>query len=156
MLGIIGGIFWLVLVFVVASVAKKKGRSYSGFFAIAFFLSPLIGFIILAIMGENKEAIQNKNIEMGKTKKCPFCANEIKKEAVVCQFCGKDLPQQAINTIVDKKDIINEIFKNHPEIIQKANEAKEKYGKGTYVSYLKDMAKSLGLGDINISEKDIE
>ena len=26
-------------------------------------------------------------------KKCPFCANEIKKEVAMCQFCNKELPK---------------------------------------------------------------
>jgi predicted amidophosphoribosyltransferase len=104
-------------------------------------------------MGENKEKLAEENLSSGITKKCPFCANYIKKEAVVCQFCGRDLPHKEP---AEKNKLIEEIFKEHPEVLEKTNEAMEKYGKGTYISYLKDKAKELGLGDIDVSENDIE
>ena len=31
--------------------------------------------------------------EGGDTKACPFCAETIKRAAVVCRFCGRDLPK---------------------------------------------------------------
>lgn len=32
----------------------------------------------------------------GSIKKCPFCAENIKAEAVVCKHCGRDLPKDEI------------------------------------------------------------
>jgi len=91
-IGVIGGITWLILAVVLGNIAGKKGRSFGAFFAAGLFLSPLIGFIILLAMGDNKEALDKQKSSSGIFKKCPYCANEIKREATICQFCNKEVP----------------------------------------------------------------
>jgi hypothetical protein len=52
------GIVWLVLAFVLARAAKKKGRSFGGFLALGIFLSPIVSLIALLILGENKKRVE--------------------------------------------------------------------------------------------------
>jgi hypothetical protein len=63
-----------------------------------WFLGGAVGGLVIALlinmnlkMSNNQER-QDVGDKTGNTKKCPFCANDIKKEAIVCQFCGRELP----------------------------------------------------------------
>jgi hypothetical protein len=49
--------------------------------------------VYIVVCGVSFHGIKGEKQNHGPTKKCPFCANDIKPEAVVCQFCGKELPQ---------------------------------------------------------------
>ena len=87
--GIVG---WLVLCFVAGEIAKKKGRSDLGFFFLALFLTPVIGIIAALVASPNIKNVETAQLASGDSKKCPYCAELIKAEAVACRYCGRDLP----------------------------------------------------------------
>jgi hypothetical protein len=54
----------------------------------------VVGVILFAV-GKTKESFNTTQLEANAsldTRKCPFCAELIKREAVICRFCQKDLP----------------------------------------------------------------
>ena len=79
--------FILILSFIPAIIASSKGRS--------FFLWFLYGILIFPIAFVH-------SILNGAVKKCPFCLELIKKEAVLCRFCSKEFPIDKENAQEDK------------------------------------------------------
>ena len=92
---IIGGILWIILCALTATLAERKGHKGIGYFLLALFLSSLIGLIIVA-------CISNKTQKL-----CPYCKKAIDIHATVCGFCGKELTKKN-STNAEKEKWISE------------------------------------------------
>jgi hypothetical protein len=74
-----------------------KDLSATGLFAIFFVIA--LSFYLLSRLVDGFVA-----------KQCPYCAEKIKKKAIVCRFCDRDLTGSFVTTKIDN-DKRNELYK---------------------------------------------
>ena len=116
-LGIFILIIWIIIPSLIAKAAREKGRSYAGFFILSILFSPLIGGLILLLLGKNENEINRKKIESGENKYCPYCANIIQSKAMICTFCQRELiKKEKIDELIQKNEYVHNNF-NNPYVI---------------------------------------
>lgn len=78
---------WISLSILAAFIANNKGNSGLVCFLEGIIFSPLIGLFVAIASKPNFKVIEERKIKNERLKKCEFCAELIKKEALICHYC---------------------------------------------------------------------
>lgn len=76
-----------IIAMIPAIIANNKGRSFWGWLIYGNFLW-IIALIHSIALTDNDNAMKKNN----DLKKCPFCGEFIRQEAIKCRYCQSDIP----------------------------------------------------------------
>ncbi len=102
---------WIALAIAVGKYAKGKGKLFWAFFFGSIFVTPLIAFIIAAIVPATEVQKDRANGGNGSGRRCVFCSERIQKEALICSHCNRPLPTE------DEQPLFRKVLSENPEIL---------------------------------------
>jgi hypothetical protein len=88
LLEIVGTVLLLsVPLFVVAEIAKRRGRSHVAWFLLSIAITPVLAILVVLALPRIGDGL----LRTGEHIRCPLCLSIIPKAAIRCQACGGDL-----------------------------------------------------------------
>ena len=83
------GITWFLCALGAASIYRSRGRSETAAFLLGLLPGP-VAVVLAAVTPKDEAALERKALKSGNKRKCPFCAELVKRDAKVCRYCGRE------------------------------------------------------------------
>jgi hypothetical protein len=77
---------WVAMAAACGNVARRKGRSRFGWYCLGMLSGP-IGLLLAHIVSSQP------GFEVAMVRPCPYCAERVRYEAIVCKHCGREIPR---------------------------------------------------------------